>query len=483
MILPTNTYRHEEVQDEAGYFQVLSDLNLSGVSQNSAAEIVYLPSPLPGPETSEPKLGPIQEAISEWLETHPERSLWKTDTTRSDLLEQSPKRWSIYEPMLLLPPGSFQGAIWKTLLQSLDETQLSPLWKAILLAIWKKEGGHELTHLAINSGIPSQQQPPITAEHETHTRNPPTQSSPSKENILRTPSGLLLLHGDFGPSFSTPTPTALDYAAAFWVSAKQNGIVQVWAPRYTMFSRGNIKEKARVLAFHDLDTAAEVTETRRGVTREQRGRAAAIDLYCGIGYFAFSYAAAGFGKVVCWEINPWSVEGLRRGCLKNGWSCRIVRGTELEAPVGEVFRGEEKVVVFEEGNERAAGRMEAIREWEVQEGESGVGDVLHINCGFLPSSEASWRTAWEIVCKSRTAWLHLHENVGVDDVKKRKGEIEGMIGKWAREEGTSEVEVEHVELVKTFAPGVWHCVFDVHVQPALADDSKPLFRTEELSST
>src|ERR1700728_1864245 len=98
MILPTNTYRQKEVQDEAGYFQILSDLHLSGASQYSAAGIVYLPSPLPGPETSEPRLGPIQEAISEWLQTLPALSLWKTGTTRSDLVEHSPKHWSIYEP-------------------------------------------------------------------------------------------------------------------------------------------------------------------------------------------------------------------------------------------------------------------------------------------------------------------------------------------------------------------------------------------------
>jgi tRNA wybutosine-synthesizing protein 2 len=39
-----------------------------------------------------------------------------------------------------------------------------------------------------------------------------------------------------------------------------------------------------------------------------------------------------------------------------------------------------------------------------------------------------------------------------------------MISEWAEEDGyDQEVEVEHVELVKTFAPGVWHCVFDVRV--------------------
>ena len=90
MILPTKTYRDEEVKDESGYFQILSDLHLCGASQYSAAEIVYLPTPLPSSQTIEPKLGPIQEAISEWLNALPELALWKAGTTRSDLLEQSP---------------------------------------------------------------------------------------------------------------------------------------------------------------------------------------------------------------------------------------------------------------------------------------------------------------------------------------------------------------------------------------------------------
>jgi tRNA wybutosine-synthesizing protein 2 len=392
--------------------------------------------------------------------------------------------------MLLLPSGSFQDAKWGALRDSLEPSHLSSLWKGILYAICKKEGGKELTHLAINSGIPSKQGSPIIKEQENHSGIPLKQPSPStptaspsppKENILRSPSSLVLLHGDFGPPPSppaSPAPTAQDLAAAFWVTTKQNGLVQTWAPRHTMFSRGNIREKTRILGFHDPGPDAGAgpgtiaMEARTRVRRAERGRAAAVDLYAGIGYFAFSYAAAGFGRVLCWEINPWSVEGLRRGCLKNGWSCKIVRGSELDRPMLDILSGGDKVVVFEEGNERAAGRMEVIRELDGQESERVLGDVLHVNCGFLPSSEASWRTAWRVLCQSRSAWLHLHENVGVDDVEKRRKDIEWKIGKWAKEKGGSQsVEVEHVEIVKTFAPGVLHCVFDVHVQPALMDGS------------
>ncbi len=474
MIIPTTTYREEAVEDEAEHFQILSHLHLCGASQYAAADIVYLSTQIPGPENNEPKLGPIQKAISEWLKALPELRTWKSGTTRAGLLKSSPQRWSIYEPMLLLPSGSFQDAAWKALLGYVDKTCLSSLWKEILDAIWKKEGGKELTHLAINSGIPSKQDSPIMAKQESHYSGiPPKQDtrSASGENILRSPSGLILLHGDFGPMVETQYPTEADFHRAFWVSTKQNGVFQTWAPRYTMFSRGNIKEKSRIIRFHDPGTA--ITAHRRQVGLEERAQATAIDLYAGIGYFAFSYAAAGFGRVVCWEINPWSVEGLRRGCLRNGWSCKIVRGSELKCSVKEVLGSGTKVVVLEEGNESAAGRIKALKEWQDQNGEKVLGDILHVNCGFLPSSEASWERAWRIICKSRSAWFHLHENIGVNDVETRRKDIEEKFRKWALEGGTSLiVDIEHVELVKTFAPGVWHCVLDVHVQPALMAGSK-----------
>jgi tRNA wybutosine-synthesizing protein 2 len=58
--------------------------------------------------------------------------------------------------------------------------------------------------------------------------------------------------------------------------------------------------------------------------------------------------------------------------------------------------------------------------------------------------------------------LHLHENVAVADIEQRKGEIQVVLDEWG---GGGEVKgsVEHVELVKTFAPDVWHCAFDVRI--------------------
>jgi tRNA wybutosine-synthesizing protein 2 len=129
-----------------------------------------------------------------------------------------------------------------------------------------------------------------------------------------------------------------------------------------------------------------------------------------------------------------------------------------------------KVIVFEESNEWAAERIERLRRWDIKTDLRDLGDVLHVNCGFLPSSKGSWETAWKIVWKERSAWMHWHENVGVGDVGARRMEIEGIIAGWAgKADFPLNGAVEHVEFVKTFAPGVWHCVFDVLVRPASED--------------
>ena len=64
---------------------------------------------------------------------------------------------------------------------------------------------------------------------------------------------------------------------------------QTWAPKHTMFSRGNIKEKARVLNLAKQPTAG----LEPGLENtDPEARTMAVDLYAGIGYFTFSYAAS-----------------------------------------------------------------------------------------------------------------------------------------------------------------------------------------------
>ncbi|KAI0095654.1 S-adenosyl-L-methionine-dependent methyltransferase [Daldinia grandis] len=346
--------------------------------------------------------------------------------------------------MVLLPAGSFHTATWNPLLLDLSDEQADMLWLLILAEISKKTGGTHLTHLAVNEGIPTSLCHGLSKElssrgNETLDNSPP-------ENILRSPTSLRILHGDFGPAATEDiTP---DFEHAFWVSTRQNGIFQTWAPRWTMFSRGNIKEKARLLRFHD-NKLMEDGKSPRDTW--------AVDLYAGIGYFTFSYAKLGM-RVLCWELNPWSVEGLRRGAKGNGWSVRVVKDEhDLALPMEDLVSGGERIIVFLEDNRHAVRRIKDLGELAIS----------HVNCGLLPTSDASWKDAWEMVGRNRgrEAWLHLHENVGVADIEKRKGDIEQYFSSLALNDNDNTdrtARVEHTELVKTFAPGVWHCVFDLY---------------------
>lgn len=196
-----------------------------------------------------------------------------------------------------------------------------------------------------------------------------------------------------------------------------------------MFSRGNMREKTRVLRALPDVAGAHVA-----------------DLFAGIGYFAFSYVAAGAARVWCWELNTWSAEALRRGAAANGWGVVVVGAGEA-AP--RVLAEEVRLVVFCEDNKAAVGRLRAL----------GV-RVRHVNLGLLPSSRGAWETALGVL--DERGWIHVHENVAEAEVAERAGEVADAFRALEGERGRA-VACVHVERVKTFAPGVVHCVVDVRI--------------------
>lgn len=424
---------------------------------------------------------PIEEAISIWLEGEelpPRTGLVEP----AELLARAPKRWTVYEPMILLPSGAFSSPPWSALISATDGGQLEKLWAGIVTAISKRSGS-KLTHLAVNEGIPLLRSAQEEQNPETHgPEHPDLEHEKHRENILRSPSGLRTLYGNFGPAAAALSASSevagQDFANAFWVTTRQNGIQQTWAPRWTMFSRGNIKEKARLLSFHEASD--QHAHPHRVVDSKDLQGKSAVDLYAGIGYFVFSYARLGL-RVFCWELNPWSVEGLRRGALANGWSVRVVRGAELQSglDMNQILRGGERIIIFQEDNAEALGRLREIDGFGL--GSRGTADhngasadaleIVHVNCGFLPTSEPCWESAWEMARRSKQAWLHLHENVGVADIERRKSDLQALFDKLSQMSkdppgAGKRLRVEHAELVKTYAPGVWHCVFDVHIADA-----------------
>ncbi|KAL5341597.1 S-adenosyl-L-methionine-dependent methyltransferase [Aspergillus crustosus] len=394
---------------------------------------------------SEHNLNPLQKSLEDFISTHvPPSLLSKHATSLEEFCSSLPKRYTIYEPMLLLPLNVFtHPPAWGSLYESLGNEQRKTLYASIANAFSR----FGVTHIAMNA--------PIVLTDST-----------GLENRMRSPTALVPLHGDFGcivPASGEnggSQPSETDFREAFWVCTVQNqGIVQVWAPLYTMFSRGNITEKARILGtgtaprFEGLDGCTLGGETVEDV--------AVVDMYAGIGYFVFSYLRRGVKRVWGWEINGWSVEGLRRGCLENGWGCRVIRVRgegRLSMSVDELVKGlqvTDRVVIFHGDNGLAAGVMEEVR--AVMERMKAWTSIRHINLGLLPSSRDSWKSACSILDKEMGGWAHVHENVDVHGIEAKKTEITVTMGKlWA-----GAVECRHVEQVKTYAPGVMHCVFDV----------------------
>jgi tRNA wybutosine-synthesizing protein 2 len=418
------------VPPEVTYEHVLETLGLEDIEEIKSTSYLMTPEDLqswPG--------NPFSMAVKKSLEALPPELFDSLHISLLALVEQFPSSYTIYRPMLLLPRNDYTSlygsATSKALL--LHSPDFQPFWERVAASVG-------VTHIAINAGIPPQATPFDVV--------PKNVDGTAIENIFRSPINLTPMYGFFGPPPSSQTltsPTTNDFDTALWVTHTQNGIHQTWAPLYTMFSRGNIREKTRLLNLPSV--TASVAEP---------GRCTAVDLYAGIGYFVFPYKKAGVNKVLCWELNPWSIEGLQRGAKLNGWRTQVIEraGHSLsEAPCENT-----DLIVFAHSNEHALDDLA-----ETQRARK-LPPVRHVNCGFLPSSNLSWKTAVGMLDKELGGWIHAHENVGVNDIEKRKAEVVTEIeGHMNVAELQGEVSCEHVEKVKTYAPGVLHVVFDIRI--------------------
>lgn len=331
-------------------------------------------------------------------------------------------KYTIYGCMLLLPANTFEGSEWENIEPYLQDDSLEELYT--LIAKYLKT-----TVIAINKPIP------------------PRQGDSEDENVLRAPTNFTPVFGDFGPESCNAPPTEEDFEAAFWVTAKQNAIRQTWSPRWTMFSRGNISEKARLLTLPSVVRAVEEGRLGKGC--------AAVDLYCGVGYFSFSYVKAGVTKVLGWDLNPWSIEGLRRGAIANKWGATVFKEGEME--LEDVARGDDHLIVFNENNELAPERIERMKHC--------LPPVRHINCGMLPSSRTSLRLAATILNPAYDGWVHVHENFLITEIQQKAEETRQQLQALVvKERGKdAHVEIEHINRLKSYAPGVEHCVLDILV--------------------
>ncbi|RDW26274.1 S-adenosyl-L-methionine-dependent methyltransferase [Yarrowia lipolytica] len=319
------------------------------------------------------------------------------DQKHPSITDDMPKRYTIYGSMALFTAGSFAG--W-------EETKIQ---RALTEWLKDKPG---VTHVAVNSPISKQQ------------------------NVIRHP-GITRLVGDWGPypadhPMLYDHPTSEDFHNAYWVTTTQNDIKQCWAPMYTMFSRGNIKEKARVLNSPIFKSSS---------------NSLVVDLYCGIGYFFLSYAQLKPRLILGWDINAWSIEGLRRGAQLAKLSLQVVKEGEKPdwSKVGPP--GTTHAIVFNESNEKAVERIEELRRFNETTTMEAL-PLTHINMGLLPDCKQAWGTATSLAQSGVTTY-HVHENVAMNEIEEFTRERGKVFGKHL-----------HTEMVKTFAPGVGHIVWD-----------------------
>ena len=315
------------------------------------------------------------------------------------LVNSFPKKYSIYTPLLLLPPKSLESEEWTSILNDLDNERKQTLFKSIL-DIYSTPSS-SLTHLAINKPIPE------------------------SDNIIRSPVHLTMLYGDFNN---------------FWCHTVQNGIYQTWMPIHTMFSRGNIKEKSRILSLNN--------ESYSNINYNTD----VIDMYAGIGYFTLSYLKRGARRVYCWEINEYSVEGLIRGVKKNKFGeCYLVKRNE-NIDYSKLLKA--RCVIFLESNEYCIDRVDEM----INLGTSF--NISHINLGLLPTSVDSWPYTCKLLDNygdKSSSWIHVHENIGTDEIEdfmdKTNDKLQSMLY-------NKKITPIWLEKVKTFAPDVYHIVGD-----------------------
>lgn len=380
--------RHEFEQQITNLFKsshAIDDENPTGFTESFPVVIETYRSNDNRPTLKKPPS--IQEAVIEYYSEHNLRYLPELDAF-------IPKRWVIYQPMVLINSGTFDSPIWQSESATID---LQKLFKFIIDTCFSKD----ITHLAINKPI-------------------------DKQDVMRIPMNIFPLYGDFGPEITEQSlhqPSSLDFEKAFWCTAVQNGIVQTWAPMYTMFSRGNIKEKKRLL------------DNFKGLNSSW-----VFDLYAGIGYFSLSYLKNG-GRLLCWELNPWSVEALRRNCELNKFTYKVNDLTYDENT---------QIFIFNDTNENTIHTIQKLLSAPKHL------NISHINLGLLPSSQQSWNTTKQLLDISTSPTIiHVHENVHVSEIDKLIGNLNDFF---------PNTRFLSKNLVKTFAPDVWHVVIDIELK-------------------
>ncbi|XP_031505706.1 tRNA wybutosine-synthesizing protein 2/3/4 [Nymphaea colorata] len=198
-----------------------------------------------------------------------------------------------------------------------------------------------------------------------------------------------------------------------WVDHHENGIFYSFDSTQCMFSWGNLSEKLRM---SKLDCRNEII----------------VDLFAGIGYFVLPFLVkAGAKLVYACEWNPHALNALRKNVAANFVSDRCI-----------ILDGDNRIVAPQ-----------------------GVADRVCL--GLLPTSEDSWPTAVRAL-KPQGGVLHVHGNVKDSEEDSWSLYVVQSIQEIAKSEGRQwQVQLEHLERVKWYAPHIRHLVADIKCSLAL----------------
>lgn len=240
-----------------------------------------------------------------------------------------------------------------------------------------------------------------------------------------------------------------------------------------MFSRGNIREKGRVLGLNPVP----FTGLSRDELGQEIGEVDVVDMFVGIGYFTFSYLRRGVRRVYGWDLNGWSIEGCRRGCERNGWDC-VVFELDADGVLNVEWERAAQILSSDGNNGR---RLRCVlfkgdcgyaadvigRLSQLLDGNKQRPNIRHVNLGLLPSSGVAYESAVAVVNVRAGGWLHIHENAEIVRVGEKMEAVLCSLRRILsrhRAQGWT-AGCEYTEMVKTYAPGVGHYVFDIHIQP------------------
>ncbi|KAI4838065.1 hypothetical protein E4T44_08229 [Aureobasidium sp. EXF-8845] len=258
-------------------------------------------------------------------------------------------------------------------------------------------------------------------------------------------------------------PTQDDFNNAVWISTKRNGITQYWAPRYTAslhHHHNSATENARALHMFSIRSAAAARNGPKAYT--------AVDLVSGSGSFAFNHAAAGAQKVLCWDTNPWSIEGLRRGAIRNGWHVRVHSGDPIPGK-NLKMHSKTRVMAFVESGDKALIRIHSLRDL--------LPPVRYANCGSLLTSRRSREIAAAVLDPRLGGWIHVQETYRVEEVvceaNRIRAEFETIVEGLDRDRGyLTDVKgterkpvVQHIQRGESNVPGMFHCVVHIQIPP------------------